>query len=276
MHHNTEVTLGIDAGGTFLKLGNPLLDHLELHPLPYNREFIENFLGKQESLLLTGAGSQVIKSWFPDLKVEIIPELKATGLGGAFLSGYDECIVVNVGSGTPILYVNRKNMEVIHLGGTGMGSASLVGLSHYLTGLTDLDTIGREALKGDPNKVNLLVGDIYPNPEAVGLPGDLTASNFGKYQDWRHIKKKSKPSKTDLLAGLHIMVSETIAVVSTLASRRYAEKNLPIVITGGGTLNLGLVKYLKKTFSFLTQKFIIPEHAVYGTLHGVFVAQELL
>ncbi|MHA2362644.1 MAG: hypothetical protein ACXAC7_01705 [Candidatus Hodarchaeales archaeon] len=273
-------TLGLDAGGTFIKLGNPL-EQLESYPLPFTRSFIKKQIEKKTSILLTGAGSQLIKKWFPDQNIKIIPELKATGLGGSYLAGYNECIVVNVGSGTPILYTNRKEseMKVVHLGGTGMGSATIVGLSHYLTNENNLEKIGKAALKGEPGKVNLLVGDLYSNPAEIGLPAHITASNFGKYQNWRHVtisSNESKPSKDDLLAGLHSMVSETIAVISTLASRQFTKKKLPVVITGGGTLNPGLVKYLKSTFEYLKQKFVFPEKAIFGTLYGCFIEQDLI
>ena len=274
--------LGIDAGGTYLKFGtfreeNGILEHLNLLPLPYTKEFLTFLIESHSPVLVTGAGSQAIKAWFsPSKKIEIVPELLATGLGGAYLAHLDKCIVVNIGSGTPVLYVNRNAGKVEHLGGTGMGSASLVGLGKFLTGISNLDEISSEALKGKASKVNLLIQDIYSDPTVIGLPGNITASNFGKYQDWRHNKPETKPSIQDLLAGLHSMVGETIAVVSTLASRQKSSEGLPIVGTGGGTMNEALVRELEFTFNYMKQEYIIPTNAVYGSLTGVFVAKGFL
>lgn len=267
--------IGIDAGGSFIKAGNPItgVDTLKMYPLPYDREFLTTIgIESYEEILVSGAGSQTIANWFPNLNIQTIPELQATGLGGAYLAKLNKCIVINIGSGTPILYVDRGQKNVVHLGGTGMGSASLVGLSNFLSGINNLDAIGHEALKGDPSKVNLLIRDIYPNPEAIGIPGHITASNFGKYQDWRYLDPTSKPTTYDLLAGLHVMIAETICTIGTLASRKYSDLDLPIVITGGGTLNPALIRYLQTTFDYLNQKYVIPELAPYGTLHGIFIA----
>lgn len=282
---NSNKVLGIDAGGSYFKFGvynddKKYLDHLNLFPLPYTREFLGFLFENHSTVLITGAGAQNIKNLISKMhheKIEILPELLSTGLGGAYLADVDQCIVVNIGSGTPILYVDKEKKEVKHLGGTGMGSASLAGLSSFLTGISDLDEISREALKGNPIKVNLLISDIYSNPDDIGIPGYITASNFGKYQDWRHADEENKPSKADFLAGLHSMVGETIAMVSTLASRQYKDSNpeLPIIITGGGTLNSALINNLEFTYKYLNQKYTIPENAVFATLHGVFLAKNM-
>lgn len=269
--------LGYDAGGTFLKYGTP--SDLHLLPLPYTKELIFDLItSKTTKIILTGAGSKTIASWIEDsqknsklpngLEIKIYNEFMATGLGGAKLANVNECLVVNIGSGTPILYVNAEKHIVDHIGGTGLGSASLVGLSHFILNISDLHKIAELALVGDSNKVNLLVSDLYDrSTEDLGLPGDITASNFGKYQDWRVVK--NKPNNNDILAGLHVMVAETISGLASQASRAYRQ-DLPIVITGGGSLNGALVKYLQKTFIYLHKEVIIPENAIYGTLNGLF------
>lgn len=275
--------IGCDAGGTFLKYGSPTDTHL--FPLPYTKELIFDFFTPETTkIILTGAGSKTIASWIKDdqtntkvstdVELKIYNEFMATGLGGAKLANVNECLVVNIGSGTPILYVNAEKQIVDHVGGTGLGSASLVGLSHFILNISDLHKIAELALVGDPANVNLLVSDLYDrSTEDLGLPGDITASNFGKYQDWRVIK--NKPDTNDILAGLHVMVAETISGLASQASRAYRD-DLPIVITGGGTLNAALVKYLQKTFIYLKKEVIIPENAIYGTLNGLFEVDKLI
>lgn len=268
---------GIDAGGTYIKFGEPINDVMEIHPLPYSKEWLAHECGQgTPPFLVTGAGSDTIIDWFPELNFERVSELTATGLGGAYLAGAEECVVINIGSGTPILHVEVKGKLVEHLGGSGLGSASLVGLSYYMTGIEDLDRIDEKAFSGDPDKVNLLIKDIYDNPEQVKLPGDITASNFGKYQNWRHINHGKKPDPKDLLAALHKMVGETIAVMANLACKQCSVVDLPVIITGGGTLNRALLKYLDITFKYLGQPYIVPSKAVYSTLHGLFVYKDLV
>ena len=270
-------TVAFDAGGTFLKYGTP--NDLHLLPLPYTKELIFDILSPEATrIILTGAGSKTIANWInkkfleedenPGLELEIYNEFLSTGLGGAKLAYQTECLVVNIGSGTPILYVNTKRPIVEHVGGSGLGSASLAGLSHFILNINDLNKISELALLGDSTKVNLLVSDLYEkSTEDLGLPGNITASNFGKYQDWRVVQ--NEPNNNDILAGLHVLVAETISVIANQASRAY-KPDIPIVITGGGTLNAALVKNLKKTFRYLNKEVIIPNNAIYGTLIGLF------
>lgn len=272
-------TLGFDAGGTFLKFGS--MEKVHLLPLPYTKELLTNLLTPDiQRIILTGAGSKTIVKWFQEVtgissnvNFQVYNEFMATGLGGAFLADVQECIVVNIGSGTPILYVNSKINHVDHIAGTGLGSASLVGLAHFILNISDLEKIADLALRGDPNNVNLLVGDLYDHSkEDLGLPSDITASNFGKYQDWRNVK--TKPNNSDLLAGLHVLVAETISVIASQSSKAYTS-GLPIVLTGGGTMNRALVKYLLKTFTYLERKVIVPNNAIYATLNGLFILDKL-
>ena len=262
---------GIDAGGTFIKYGSPE-ESFHMEPLPYEKSHIEELFQRHSPpYLATGAGAETIANWFPEIEITIVSELLATGLGGAHLADVDKCIVINIGSGTPVLFADRTSKNVAHITGTGLGSASLAGLSYYMTGIEDLGEIEEAALSGDPNRVNLLVRDVYKNTDLIDLPGDITASNFGKYQDWRHLSEEEKPNNHDLLAGLHRMVGETIAVIVNAVRGQFSEEELPVVITGGGTLNKALVENLEYSFSFFKQPYVVPEQAVYSTLYGLFV-----
>ena len=74
------------------------------------------------------------------------------------------------------------------------------------------------------------------------------------------------------------MISQSIALVSSLVCRQYidSENKIPLVITGGGTVNTALMFWFKKSFRLLKQNIIIPNNAVYGTLYGVFINQNKL
>jgi pantothenate kinase len=145
-----------------------------------------------------------------------------------------------------------------------------------MTGISDLDVMDEKAFEGNPDLVNLLISDIYQNLDNIDMPGDTTASNFGKYQDWRHIGIQKQPEIPDLLAALYKMVAETIAVIANLACKQCATNDILVSVTGGGTLNRALMEHLKSTFEYLQQPCIIPRKAVFGTLHGLFVYEGLI
>lgn len=267
---NKKDFIGIDAGGTYFKAGNPFAK-LESNSLPFDRFRIKKLIECTKQTLLTGAGSNTILQWFPERKIKVFNEFQCTGFGAKYLSKMEECLVLNIGSGTPILHVAEK---VTHLSGTGLGSATIVGLSKLILGVErSLPEIMTLASTGDPTKVNLLVGDLYEHSEKdIGLPGDITASNFGKYQYWT---KTARPKINDLIAGLHVMVAESLAVIVTQTSKSFSP-TIPIVITGGGTLNTVLLSYITKTFTYLEKDFIIPENAIYATLYGLFVLENVI
>jgi type II pantothenate kinase len=90
--------------------------------------------------------------------------------------------------------------------------------------LTDVETF-EDAMKlaerGDPSKVDMMVGDIYGQHsealEKVGLPANLVASSFGK------LVTKTDPAKNvkqeDLARALLLMVTNNIGQVAYLNAK---------------------------------------------------------
>jgi len=79
-----------------------------------------------------------------------------------------------------IIKVNNYN-SFERVSGTMIGGGTLLGLANLLTGINDFDTILEVSKKGDNNKIDMLVKDIYgENSPFKELKGDLLASSFAK------------------------------------------------------------------------------------------------
>ena len=80
-----------------------------------------------ERVMITGAGSSFITNPIYDLPCSKVEEFRAIGLGGLYLSGYKTAIVASLGTGTALVHA-EEGKAPHHLGGTGMGGGTLVGL----------------------------------------------------------------------------------------------------------------------------------------------------
>ena len=92
-------------------------------------------------------------------------------------------LLVSIGTGVSILRVDgpRKHERI---SGSTIGGGTYWGLCRLLTGSDSFSDVLDLAMKGDPSKVDMMVGDIYgKNSNALeksGLTSDVVASSFGK------------------------------------------------------------------------------------------------
>src|SRR5262249_33964336 len=94
------------------------------------------------------------------------------------------------GTGTALVSVHGEKIE--HVGGTGIGGGTLLGLARHLLGVTRLDTLERMAAHGDLSHVDLTVGDIAGGPVGI-VPANATASNFGNVRPDPPRRTKPRP-----------------------------------------------------------------------------------
>ncbi len=205
---------------------------------------------------ITGVGSAKITKPIYGLRCEHVSEFDCIGLGGLWLSGLDEAIVVSLGTGTAIIHaVEGKQPE--YLGGTGVGGGTLVGLSKRMLGLEEIEHIQELAKGGDLDKIDWRIGNLTKNI-VPGAPEKMTASNFGNVSDIA--------SKADVAMGIINMVFETIAMVAMFAARSYDLKD--VVLTG----NLTTLEKAPEIFANLNamfgMNFVIPERSQFGTVIG--------
>ncbi|MFH1848939.1 MAG: Fumble domain-containing protein [archaeon] len=193
---------------------------------------------------ITGGRSKFMKSF------QLIDEISAIGAGGASL-GMNDAIIVSAGTGTCIVDPPAR-----HLGGTGVGGGTLLGLSRLILNTGDIAEIGRLAEKGNPDKVDLSVSDIIGS--GIGaVPGEATASNFGKL---------ASSSREDLAAAILKLVAETVSMMAVLAARGAAKANVVLI---GTTATLKPVQaYAKKIGKIFKVSFKVPKDAEYATAYG--------
>lgn len=212
-------------------------------------------LGDIDKVMLTGAGSSYINKPIYGLKCELTPEFKSIGLGGLYLSGLNEAIIVSLGTGTALVHA-IKGKEPIYMGGTGVGGGTLMGLSNKLLGLNTVEHIDEVAKTGNIENVDLKVKDI--SKKDIGLSSQLTASNFGKLSDIA--------TQGDLAAGIINMVFETIGMIAYFGAKQFNIKD--VVLTG----NLTQMSQAKPTFETLNKmfnmRFVIPQNAQFSTVIG--------
>ncbi len=261
--------LGIDIGGTTTDIvcftGRNLSGFLTVtadDPVTSASGALGKFLKEQhlsladiDSIAVTGVGSGSLGSDLFGIPVVKVGEFEAIGLGGTYLSGLQVAIVVSMGTGTAIVKTN--GLEVIHLGGTGIGGGTLIGLSKYMLGITDFDTLVELAEKGNLKAVDLSVGDIAKT-DLGNLPPDVTASNFGKHSD--------KVTDADKALGIINLVCQSIGVMAVFASRN--NQISQVVLTGKMLMIPQARSIFKRLENLFKIQFIIPENASFSTAVG--------
>ncbi len=211
-----------------------------------------------EKVMVTGVGSEFLGDNIYGIETVHVNEFLANGKGGLYLSGINEAIIVSMGTGTAYVYANGKTEEFSHLGGTGVGGGTLIGIADKLLGIRSAQHISDLALNGDLNNVDLRIADITKNDISPTLTDSTTASNFGKVSDMA--------TREDIALGLLNMVFETIAMMAIFSARMKNIKN--IVLIG----NLTAIPQANEIFDKLKNMFgvniIIPENAAFGTVIG--------
>ena len=217
-------------------------------------------LGDIDRVMMTGAGSGFVTSPIFSLECRSVTEFKCIGLGGLYLSGLDEAIVVSMGTGTAIIHARRTPDGAVtdYLGGTGVGGGTLVGLAKRMLGMDDIQHIQELAETGDLDKIDWRIGNISKKDLLPGASDKMTAANFGNISDIA--------SKSDVALGIINMVFETIGMVAMFAARNYNLRD--IVLTG----NLTTLNKAPENFTSLNAmfnlNFIIPENSRFGTVIG--------
>lgn len=267
------MTIGIDIGGSTTKIvgyhEGKIIEPLTVEandPVASASGALGKFLSVSkfrldqiEKVAITGVGASFIGNELLGLPVQKILEFKALGHGGLFLSGLKKAIVVSVGTGTAIIKATEESFQ--HLGGTGVGGGTILGLSKVMVNLSSFDTIIETARTGSTSNVDLSIGDISL-AEIGNLPSNLTASNFGKMND--------QATKNDITLGILIMVFQVIGMMAILAAR--AEKDTDIVLTGK-LINVHLSQKTFRTLGDLYKvTFHIPAHAEYCTAIGAAIS----
>ena len=224
-----------------------------------------------DRVMMTGVGSSFSSEPIYGLACHKVPEFTCGGLGGLYLSGLSEAIVVSMGTGTALVHAKAKNLaadghpivtnekdtEIEYLGGTGIGGGTLIGLTKRLTGVDTISHIEQICEGGNLANVDLRVGDIT-HDRFPDMNKNLTAANFGRVSDL------ATPS--DIALGVSNLVAETIFMMSIFAARAFGLRD--IVLIG----NLTTMPSVRRVFEDLQNnfgvRFVIPENSQFGTVIG--------
>jgi len=164
-------------------------------------------------------------------------------------------VVASMGTGTA--FVIARGRDVRHLGGSGVGGGTLLGLANRMLNVRDFQILVDLAAQGNLGAVDLQIADIS-HDDIPGLRPTATASNFGKWND--------AATREDIALGILNLVFQSIGVMAVMLSRGH--QDLSVVLTG----NLTLVPQSGAIFTDLADlfrtQFIIPADAEYGPAVG--------
>jgi len=208
-----------------------------------------------QRIMITGAGATKIEGNLFGIPTEKVSEITAIGTGGMFISGRENIIIINIGTGTSVIEASKNG--IIHLGGSGVGGGTILGLAKKMLSLSDFKDIMALAVSGSIEPVNLLLEDIMS--EDIGfLNKKSTAANFGKMLDTaRH---------EDIALGIINLVFEVIGMLAVFAAKSRGINR--VVVTGSGSHNpLGKV-VLAEITRMHAVTFEYPECAEYTTAIG--------
>ncbi|MBR6109212.1 MAG: pantothenate kinase [Clostridia bacterium] len=266
------IILGIDVGGSTTKIVGMRADRTLISTMmvkAYDQltslyGALGNFmdtnrlpLSDVERIYITGVGSSYLNGDIYGIPTHRVEEFSAIGKGGLWLSGLEQAIVISMGTGTA--FVQADNNGYTHIGGSGVGGGTLLGLGCRLTSADGFDSLCRLADSGSLKNVDLTIGAISKQNIST-LNSEITAANFANLN--------SLTTENDIALGLVNMVLQTIFTLGVFAARATSIPDGPIILIGSLT-DLKQIDSTRKAFSALyPNKFILPPHAAFATAIG--------
>ena|GEM_PF-166122 len=253
----TTKAVSIEDGTLTQKIKTKAFDAVTAATGAFGKMILENKIKIEdvEEILITGAGASKIDSNIFGIPTSRVSEIEAIGIGGMFLSGMNEIIITNIGTGTVIVETGSRG--IVHFGGSGVGGGTILGLAKGLLPVSEFTDIMELAKTGNISQTDLLLEDIMDTGMSF-LDREATAANFGKMLD------TSGPG--DIALAIINMVYQVIGVLSVFAAR--ARNTREVIVTGNGSDNIIGQKILSKISIMYNTEFIYPEHAEYTTAIG--------
>jgi type II pantothenate kinase len=212
-------------------------------------------LSDVKQVMVTGVGSAYINQPVYGLPTSKAEEFLADGLGARYETNIKRMIVVSMGTGTSLVKCDGEDIR--HIGGIGIGGGTLIGLSRIMLQTDDIKQVTALALQGDISKIDVLIGEISPNP-LPGLPKDATASLFGN--------AKVDAKREDIALGIINTVLQTIGSSTILSSLESGIREF--VLIG----NLTLLPQCTQVYHGLEElykvHFRIPKYSEFCTAIG--------
>lgn len=211
------------------------------------------------SIAVTGGGARFLKvRELFGIPLVLVDEVEAIGLGGIALTGKGRALVVSMGTGTAMVVVEDYGRSIRHIGGTGVGGGTLLGLGRLLLNKHSVEALENLAERGDSSRVDLTVFDIAGGPVGV-VPGEATASNFGKISD--------EARDEDIAAALFNLIGQVVGVLAVFASKLYGLER-DIVAVGKLASSKLIVKAMMGVASIFGVEICFPDNGGYCTALG--------
>jgi type II pantothenate kinase len=259
----TTKAVSIYEGKVLHKIKTKALDALTSATGAFGKMIVENGIKMSDiqKIMITGAGAAKIKDDLFGIPTGKADEIQSIGIGGVFLAGRDNIIITNIGTGTAIIDANRNGIS--HMGGSGVGGGTILGLAKRLFSMSDFNEIMALAEKGRINQVDLLIEDITETDLSF-FKKETTASNFGKMLD--------SAKNEDIALALVNMVFQVIGMLSVFAAK---SKNTDrVIVTGNGSSNSIGKKVLGTITGMYQVQFEYPPDAEYTTAIGAGLSWE--
>lgn len=216
-------------------------------------------LSSIEKISLTGVGASWVEGEVYGLPTERVREFEAIGRGGLMLARVPEALVVSMGTGTAFVRASLSD-GCAHIGGSGVGGGTLMGLSDRLFNLHKIDAVLALAEQGNLEGVDLSIREIS-KVEIPSLPAHATAANFGNV--------KSTATDADFALGLLNMIFQTAGTLAVFANAATPQR--PIVVTGSVAKLPQAAPMLEEVGALYGVRFLIPENPAFATAIGAAV-----
>ena len=257
----TTKAVSIENGKLIRKVKTKAFDAVTAATGALGKIVLENEIAMNviEGIKITGVGASKIKSDIFGIPTTRVDEIKAIGTGGMFLSGMDNIIIANIGTGTAIIEATGRGIS--HFGGSGIGGGTILGLAKKLLPTAEFSDIIKLAQTGKLNLVDLLLEDITDTDMSF-LNKEATVANFAKMSD--------NAASEDIALAIINMVYQVIGVLSVFAAR--AKNITRVIVTGNGSDNKLGQKVLTSITAMYGIEFIYPKDAEYTTAVGAGLA----
>ena len=253
----TTKAVSLESGRVVKRIKTKAIDAVTSAAGAFGKLMLENGIKMPEirKIMITGAGATKIEGALFGIPTEKVSEIEAIGTGGMFLSGEDNIIIANIGTGTAIIEARKE--KITHLGGSGVGGGTILGLAKKLISISDFKDLMELAESGNLEPVDLLLEDIMETDLSF-LNKKSTASNFGKMLDTAR--------NEDIALGVINLVYQVIGMLAVFAAR---SRNINrVIVTGSGSHNPLGQKILTDITALHSIAFEYPEYAEYTTAVG--------
>lgn len=241
--NNMKMILGLDAGSSLTKLmamtedGKKFIVPMRMGAMTDHKSFCaalsrfaaDNAMTVEDFSYIAVTGSRATQAGdtILDIPVRRINEVDAMAAGALRFSAQEKGVVVNMGTGTALVYAERGK-KAQHIFGSAVGGGTLMGLGSRLLDTDNYTEMLFLASKGDRKKVDLSVADLDLG-DVETLDPRLTLANFGR------LSQKSDADRRDVAAALVNMLLEIVGTQAMLACRSV---NCDTAIITGGLADL--------------------------------------